>query len=100
MQIVTEGEIHRALDSHRKTRDLANLQDHAIVCGYGRIGQVIARQLAAANEPFVIVDNSSERIDNAETQGYLVCLGNATDELILLSAGIERAKVLATVLAG
>ena len=98
VQIVTEGEIHRALDSHRKTRDLANLKDHAIVCGYGRIGQVIARQLAAAGEPFVIVDNSSERIDSAETQGYLVCPGNATDELILLSAGIERAKVLATVL--
>ena len=98
VQIVTEGEIHRALDSHRKTRDLASLKNHAIVCGYGRIGQVLARQLAAAEQPFVIVDNSSDRIASAEDQGYLVCPGNATDELILQSAGIERAKVLATVL--
>ena len=98
VQIVTEGEIHRALDSHRKTRDLASLKDHAIVCGYGRIGQVLARQLAEAEQSFVIVDNSSERIASAESQGYLVCPGNATDELVLQAAGIERAKVLATVL--
>ncbi|MBI4782089.1 MAG: potassium channel protein [Oscillatoriophycideae cyanobacterium NC_groundwater_1537_Pr4_S-0.65um_50_18] len=98
VQMVTEGEIHRVLDTHRKIQDLARLENHAIVCGYGRIGQVLARKLVDACHPFVIVDNNSDRIASAEAMGYRVCQGNASDELVLQSAGIERAKVLATVL--
>ena len=98
VQMVTEGEIHRALDSRRKTKDIAQLHNHAIVCGYGRIGQVLTRQLVDAHHPFVVVDNSSDRIASAEAMGYRVCQGNASDEQVLQSAGIDRAKVLATVL--
>ncbi|MBD3880866.1 potassium channel protein [Phormidium tenue FACHB-886] len=98
VQIVTEGEIHRALDSRRKTRDIASLKDHTIVCGFGRIGQVLTRQLTTTQQPFVVVDNAADRIASAEERGYQVCQGSATDELVLQAAGIERAKVLATVL--
>lgn len=98
VQMVTEGEIHRALDSRRKTKDIAQLENHAIVCGYGRIGQVLARKLVDAQHPFVVVDNNSDRIASAEAMGYRVCQGNASEEQVLQSAGIERAKVLATVL--
>ncbi|GAB4226544.1 MAG: potassium channel protein [Elainellaceae cyanobacterium] len=98
IQMIAEGEIKQVLEQRRKTRDIANLQQHTIVCGYGRIGQILAHKLAAANQPFVIVDVDIARLTNAEELGYRVCQGNATDEQVLQTAGIERAKYLATVL--
>lgn len=98
VQMVTEGEINKALDSRRMTREIEILQQHVIVCGFGRIGEILARRLAKANQQFIIIDSSSERIAKAEAKGYLVFNGNATDEGVLHSVGISRAKVLATVL--
>lgn len=98
VQMMAEGEMKQVLEHRRKTRDLENLQRHTIICGFGRIGQVLSRQLVESKQPFVILDNSEERIAIAEEMGYRVFLGNATDEYTLLAAGIERAKVLATVL--
>ncbi|WAL60978.1 potassium channel family protein [Thermocoleostomius sinensis] len=98
IQMIAEGEIKQVLEQRRKTRDIANLQEHTIVCGYGRIGQVLAHKLAAANQPFVIIDQDPERLTDAEELGYRVCQGNASDEQVLQTAGIERAKTLATVL--
>jgi voltage-gated potassium channel len=45
IQLMTEGELHRALDQRRKTRDIAGLQDHVVICGFNHTGQVLARQL-------------------------------------------------------
>jgi voltage-gated potassium channel len=98
VQVIMEGELREVLEHRRKARDLANLEQHSIICGYGRIGQVMARKLTEAKQEFVIVDNSDERIAAAEGQGYRICQGNASDEDTLLTAGIKRAKVLATVL--
>lgn len=98
VQMVAEGEINRALDTHRKTRGLESLDQHTIVCGYGRIGQILARKLHEAKQPFAIVEIEPDRVERAEEAGYLVRLGNATDEEILYSVGIDRAKSLATVL--
>lgn len=98
VQLVTEGEINRALNRKRMTRDIDNLQQHTIICGFGRIGQMLARRLQDTQQPFVVIETDCDRTDQAETMGYLVCRGNATDEAILKAAGIERAKTLATVL--
>ncbi len=98
IQMVTEGEINRALDAQRKLNTIANLENHVIICGFGRIAQVMARQLAEAARAFVIIDRDGERLAIAESQGYLVKEGDATDENILQSVGIEQAQVLATVL--
>lgn len=98
VQMVAEGEINRALEERRKTRGIDSLQQHTIVCGYGRIGQILARKLHEAQQPFAIVENDPDRAERAEASGYLVRLGNATDEEILYSVGIDRAKSLATVL--
>lgn len=97
-QMITEGEINRALGARRMTKEIQTLKQHVIICGYGRIGQILSRQMIEAKQPFVIIDNNLTRIETAEAMGYLVRLGNATEEGILESAGIEHAKVLATVL--
>ncbi|WP_026073002.1 potassium channel family protein [Nodosilinea nodulosa] len=98
VQMITEGEIHRALNLKRMTKEIESLEGHVIICGYGRIGQLVARKLKRDRESFIILDNDVERVTMAREQGYLIYQGNATDETDLESVGIHRAKSLATVL--
>ena len=98
IQMVTEGEIQKALGERKKTREIEQLRDHTIICGFGRIGQPLAKNLSKAGKPFVVVDLDDHRIEQARDAGYLVIQGNATEESILMSAGIDRARILTTVL--
>ncbi|MBO9998750.1 MAG: potassium channel protein [Cyanobacteria bacterium SID2] len=98
VQMITEGEIERAFEARRKTRGIENLEHHAIICGFGRMGEIMAHKLYEARKPFVIVDSDVDRTAVAESSGYLVRLGNAADEDVLQSVRIDRAKFLATVL--
>ncbi len=98
VQMMMEGEINRALDIRRKTQEMENLCNHVIVCGYGRMGQILVRQLATVRATFIVIDNNPERIEHAEAHGYLAHLGSATDEEVLQQAGILKARTLATVL--
>lgn len=98
VQMVAEGEINRAFDAQRKRNNIANLNNHVIICGFDRIAQVMARQLAQANRSFVIIESYEEKIAIAESQGFLVQAGDPTSENILQSVGIQNAEVLATVL--
>ncbi|NCO77317.1 MAG: potassium channel protein [Cyanobacteria bacterium] len=98
IQMVTEGEINRAFEADRQRKTLANLENHVIICGFGHIGQVLAKQLNEGKEFFVIIDNDVENLTTAKNRSYLVQEGDATDENVLLEVGIQKAKVLATVL--
>jgi voltage-gated potassium channel len=73
---------------------IAALKDHFLLCGYGRVGEEIARTFADEGVPFVVVDSRPENIASAEEQGYLTILGDATSDRILTEAGIERARGL------
>lgn len=98
IQMVTEGEINRAFEADRQKKTLANLENHVIICGFGHIGQVLAKQLDDAQELFVIIENDVENLTTAKNRSYLVQEGDASDENVLITIGIEKAKVLATVL--
>jgi voltage-gated potassium channel len=98
VQMVAEGEINRALDTHRKEKEIQSLERHTIICGFGRIGQILAEKLQEDRQSFVVIDRDHELLLSAEQMGYLTQVGNATDDHTLNAAGIERAKVLATVL--
>jgi len=77
----------------RKMQNKINrLTGHFIICGYGRIGHCLARQLSDAKVPFVIVDCEPRVIDAALEAGYLAMLGNSTDDEVLRLAGTERAR--------
>lgn len=78
----------------RMDRRIEALSGHAIVCGYGRVGAQIARLLVARGQRLVVVDDDPERAAAAAEDGYLVVLGDATEDEILCSAGIERAATL------
>ena len=96
IQMTVEGEIQRTLGHRRMTQGIDRLSGHIIVCGYGRIGQILAQDLTRQKKPFVIIDTNDERISEAMEQEMLVIQGDATEESVLLSAGVERAKTLVT----
>jgi voltage-gated potassium channel len=98
VQFLTEGEIQRLLGHQRMRRQIETLSDHTIVAGYGRVGGLVADELAAAEIPFVVIERSPERIAEVERHAYLYVMGDATEEKILRDAGLERAKVLVTAL--
>lgn len=93
-KLVAEGEINRVLGERKMTNDIDRLRDHVVLCGYGRVGQILADELRDAGTKLVIVDASPTRIDDARESGYLVILGDATLEQTLLEAGVTRARVI------
>jgi len=98
IQMTMEGEIGRVLSVGRTTRAIDRLNAHVILCGYGRIGQILAQELKAKGKSFVVLDNDPEAIADAQNQGHLVLLGDATEEEVLVAAGVERAECLVTAL--
>ncbi|MBM4294927.1 MAG: potassium channel protein [Deltaproteobacteria bacterium] len=97
-RVVVEGEIREALGKRRLVKRLQKLYNHYIICGFGRIGEIIARQLKQRGLPVVIVENNPEVLARLETLDYSFVAGDATREEVLLEAGIERAKGLVAVL--
>lgn len=94
----TEGELNRALGARRMTRGIESLRDHTIVCGFGRMGQILAEELLSAQSSFVVIERNDERRALAEQMNCLVLDADATSEEALAQAQIERARCLATVL--
>jgi len=98
VQMLAEGEINRVLGTRRMSKGIEQLTDHTLICGYGRVGQILAADLAAAHQPFVVIDTSESRVAEAQAAGYLALLGSASEERTLEVAGIARARVMAAVL--
>jgi len=98
-QLILEGEIKRLLGRRKMQKGLKELTDHYIVCGFGRVGGRIAKELSARRVPFVVIDNDPQRIEQAEEDGFLFVQGDSTADQTLLDAGIERAKALITAVA-
>lgn len=89
-----EGYFQDLFDTSRRTTMLAKLENHFIICGYGRIGQQVCRDFKADNQPFVVIETEDEQVRRAEQQGVLVLQGDASSDELLLAAGIERAKCI------
>lgn len=95
-RIFIEGELQRILGRRKLEKQITSLQKHFIVCGYGRIGTVITKELAADKIPFIVIEKGEKKIEELEKEGFLYFAGDATDEEVLLHAGLQRAKGLVT----
>lgn len=100
VQFMVEGRIRIILGRKRLDRKIERIKQHYIICGYGRIGRVLSRNLIY-RQPFdmVIVEKDPELLPAMERDGVLYVLGDATDEATLLKAGIRQAKALIALLA-
>jgi len=98
VQMMAEGEINRALGMRRMTREIERLSGHVVICGFGRMGEVLAGELQRQKKRFVVVENDPERIAAATALHHLLLSDDATEEDALLRAGVRRAKTLVTTL--
>jgi len=98
VQFLTESEILGYFGHQRMMKLIQTLSGHTIVVGYGRVGGLVCDELAAREHPFVVVELLQERAAMAEARGFACVTGDATEEEVLKQAGIERAKVLVSVM--
>ena len=98
VQFFTFSQLQQLFGSKRMKTQIDRLQRHVIICGFGRIGVMLAKELHSGGMPFVVLERSTPRFDQARELGYLSLQGDATDENALKAAGIVRARILATVL--
>jgi Trk K+ transport system NAD-binding subunit len=97
VQFITIAQIQQLLGTKRMQTTIDKMTGHVIICGYGRIGQMLADELKAGGTDFVILELNEQRYNESIARGYPTWRGDATDEEVLESVGISRARALATV---
>lgn len=98
-QSVLQSELVEALDLRRKTKEMDKLKDHFIVCGAGRVGRRVIRNLQKEKLPFVVIEQDERRLAEFENDNIQILIGDATLEDNLIQAGVRRARGLASCLA-
>jgi voltage-gated potassium channel len=98
VQFITLNQLTQVLGFKRMNAQIDRLRDHVIVCGFGRIGLMLAQELKAGGIPIVILEQADAAVAQARDLGYLCIQSDATDEEALQAAGVVHAKTLATVL--
>ncbi|WP_176083620.1 potassium channel family protein [Martelella sp. HB161492] len=98
VQFLTINQLQQLFGTRRMIKEIEHLSNHVIIVGYGRIGVMLARELNMAGLPFVIIERNERLADNVRELGFLAIVGDATDETSLTTAGVDRARALATVL--
>lgn len=97
-QLLIDGEFQRILEVRRMNREIEQLNQHIVICGFGRMGRKLAQSLAERGKPLIVIDQNEASVAEARSFGCLAIHGNATEESSLRAAGVERASILTTVL--
>jgi len=96
-ETMVEGGLRNILERRKMNKKVAQLRNHYIVCGYGRIGKVICEILKENGRPFVVIENDDDEIRNIEAEGFFALQGGASDDEMLITAGIKEALGLIAV---
>ena len=94
IQTLVEGDLRGVFGRKRMDRKIADLHDHVIVCGWGRVGRAIAKEIGDA-APIVVLDRDAARLADSP---HLWLAGDVTDDAVLLGAGLQRARALVAAL--
>jgi voltage-gated potassium channel len=97
VRAVVSGEVRVILGRQKMERSLAQLRNHLIVCGYGRMGRLVCQEFAREGRSFVIIERQGESLEDFQLAHGLPLHGDATSDDILKRAGIDRARALVTV---
>lgn len=96
-RILLEGELREIFGRRKLSKKIEKLENHYIICGYGRMGKIICREMIQSNAPFIITEKDPEVIASID-KDILAIQGDSTQDAVLKEAGIERAKGLISVL--
>lgn len=98
MRVVVEGELQRIRGRKKMQKDISKFQNHIIVCGCGRLGRIVVRELYEAGQDCVVIDINEDAAEWLEKAGIHHVVGTAYEDEMLLAAGIKRAKTLLSLL--
>ncbi|HET9096413.1 MAG TPA: potassium channel protein [Candidatus Baltobacteraceae bacterium] len=94
MAYMVEGRLESFVGERRHRLRLARMQNHFILCGYGRVGREIANAFKEGQTPFVVIDINEQSLQRASAEGCTVVHGDAAESQTLRSAAVERARGL------
>ena len=97
-QTLLELEHANYFEKRRARKMIQKLENHYILCGYGRVGRGAARELASAGASFIVVDRSEEKVEMAMRAGMLAVQAECTRDETLRDVGIDRARGLISTL--
>src|SRR5438045_4276151 len=98
VQSVVQSELVSAFGQRRQSKKMSKLHDHYIICGSGRVGSHLIRDLQATGKSFVVIENDPQRAAEFSQRGITVLVADATLEESLREAGVDRARGLAACL--
>jgi voltage-gated potassium channel len=94
--VLVEGELGKFFGRKKLAKQIADLNDHFIVCGFGRIGKIICKELQADQIDFVVIEQDLCAVEELERKGMLFVPMNATSDEALIKAGIMKARGIVT----
>lgn len=98
-QTIIEMELQDPLNTRRTRRMIDKMENHYIVCGFGRVGRSASYELQRTGAPFLVMDRNEERVERAMHSGMVAVLADSTHDNSLREAGVERARGLIAALA-
>jgi voltage-gated potassium channel len=98
VRLLVEGHLKNFFSQRRMERMIGTIRNHFIVCGFGRIGSLVCRQLEQEGLPFVVIEKKPSAVDELARLDYMHIGGDATEEETLKAAGIGGARCLISVL--
>ncbi len=97
-QVLIDGRLQIMWGKHKMIKEISKLKGHFIICGYGRIGNIVVREILNDGHDVVVIEQSPELIDKMEQGGILCIDGDATSDQVLINAGLLHAKSLISAL--
>lgn len=97
-QVLVEGRLQILWGRRRMQKQISRLRDHFIVCGYGRIGSIVAQEIIGEGHGVVVIEQDPKLIEIMEQDGVLCLEGDATSDETLLAAGLTNARSLISAL--
>jgi voltage-gated potassium channel len=98
IRAIVSGEVRELLGRQRMERSLAQIHDHLIVCGFGRMGRLVAQEFARQRLAFVVIDVNPEVLAGFDLPRGIPLHGDATSDEVLEQARVDRARGLVTVM--
>ena len=96
---IVDGELTGQLARNRMEKKLHSLKDHIIICGYGRMGRLVAQEFTLQSIPFVVIERNDHLLADFKAEHGVALAGDATHDETLRRAGIDRARTLVTLAA-
>jgi voltage-gated potassium channel len=97
IRAIVSGEMQGILERRRMERSLAELHNHLIVCGYGRVGKLVCREFSQQKLDFVVISANEDLLSTFNLDSGIAIQGDATSDELLRRAGVERARALVAV---